>query len=261
MRMKRVIIIIGLIFLATFSIYGQTDGGNGTVVLGRELMPKDTSAQYRFKNHLIAPKGEWQCGLSVMYADLSSTNGDYMMLLQGLDAGVSMLRLAPEGLYTFKDNHAVGIKLQYTNLSGHVDAATADLLGNFSLSVEGIQALSRVVGVSVFQRTYMGLDSKGRVGIFWDYILGSSRTMTQFTVGEPSDNYSLNNKIYLAFAPGIIYFPMNNISVQANIHLAELSYGNVRAYKNEELTGSRHAWKAAASLNLLGISFGLTVHL
>lgn len=246
--------------LVALSASGQTGSGE-VVVLGKEMMPEDTTRQTRFKNYLIAPKGEWQCGLSVMYADVSSANSDFMLVLQGIDAGASMLRLAPEGSYTFRDNHSVGAKFQYTNINGYIDAATADLLGNFTLSVEGLQAVSRTMGANVFQRTYMGLDEKGRVGLFWDYILGLSRTKTSFYAGEPSDSFSLNNKIYLAFAPGIIYFPMNNISVQANIHLAELSYGNMKAYDDGMLTGSRHAWKAAASINLLGISFGLTVHL
>ena len=38
----------------------------------------DTTVQHRFKSHLIAPKGGWQCGLSVMYMDFSSDDTDYM---------------------------------------------------------------------------------------------------------------------------------------------------------------------------------------
>ena len=258
--MRRIVNIVGIFLLATMSAFGQADGSE-KIVLGKEMMPKDTTKTQRFKNYLIAPKGEWQCGLSVMYADFSTVESDFMLLLQGVDAGASMLKIAPEGAYTFRDNHALGAKFQYTNITGVVDAATADLLGNFSLSVEDINASSRVMGASIFQRTYMGLDDKGRVGLFWDYILGASRSRTQVMVGEPSDSYSLKNKIYLAFAPGIVYFPMNNVSVQVNIHLAELSYNNVLAYSDGVLTGSRQAWKAAASLNLLGLGFGLTVHL
>ena len=80
------------------------------------------------------------------------------MLLQGVDANASMLRLAPQAAYTFKNNHAVGVKFQYTNFSGMVDTATADLLGNFSMTLEDINASSRAWGASIFQRTYWGLD-------------------------------------------------------------------------------------------------------
>lgn len=243
------------------ALFAQSEGESGTIVLGKEIMPKDTTRQYRFTNHLIVPKGSWQCGISVMYADFSSDNTEYMLMLQGLNADASMLRLAPEAAYAYSDNHAVGAKFQYTNLNGMMDSATADLLGNFSMTLENISAVSRSMSASVFHRTYVGLDNHGRVGIFWDYILGVSRTRTQFAVTEPSDAYSLTKKIHLAFAPGIVYFPMNNVSVQVGISLADLSYSNVAAYQDGQLVGERHAWKALASLNLLGLNFGLTVHL
>ena len=246
---------------ACVTAFAQEDKVRETIVLGGEIAPKDTSKVRRFKNHLIAPKGEWQCGLSVMYADFSSNNSDYMLLLQGVGANASMLRLAPQGAYTFADNHAVGARFQYTKINGMVDSATADLLGNLSLEIGGLNAVTRSVGGSVFQRTYVGLDNYGRVGIFWDYVFGYTRSKTQFYTGDASDAYSLNNKLSLNFAPGIVYFPMNNVSIQVCISMAGLSYTNVRAYDNGQVEGVRHAWKARASLSVLDLAFGLTVHL
>ena len=248
------------LLMAAAPLFAQTTKAD-IVVLGGEIAPKDSTKQKRLKNHLIAPKGEWQCGLAVMYADFLSDNLDYMLAVQGLGAEASVLRLSPEAAYTFKDNHAVGAKFAYTNLSGRVDAATADLLGNFSMSVEEINADTRIIGGCVFQRTYVGLDNFGRVGIFWDYILGFNRSKSQFYTGTSSSAYSLNKKAYLSFAPGIVYFPMNNVSISAGISMAELSYSNVTAYEGGEAVGTRNALKAKLSLNILDISFGLTVHL
>lgn len=260
MRTTRIFLAAIVLSFTALAAYAQ-DGGKGTIVLGGEIMPKDTAVDRRFKNHLIAPKGEWQCGISVMYADFSSRDTDYMLLLNGIGADASMLRLAPEAAYTFADNHAVGVKFQYTNVNGMVDSATADLLGNFAMSIENVHANTMSMGASVFQRSYIGLDNNGRVGIIMDYILGVSRSKSQFYTGEASDAYSLTKKIHLGFAPGIVYFPMNNVSIQATISLADLSYSNVSAFDGGEVVGKRHAWKALASLNLLGLSFGLTVHL
>lgn len=248
-------------FMATVSSFGQTERvEDNTVVLGRELMPKDTTKTNRFKNHLIAPKGEWQCGISVMYADFASDNSEYMMLLQGINASASMLRLAPQAAYTFADNHAVGVRFQYTNFSGMLDAATADLLGNFSMTLEDMNAKSRALSASVFQRTYWGLDKKGRVGLFWDYILGYTRKNSDFNTGDASSSYTVTNKVHLGFAPGLVYFPMNNVSVQASLCFADLSYNYVKAYQDGLVAGTRHAWKAQASLNILDVNFGLTIH-
>ncbi len=250
------------LLMAAVPVFGQTkDSESEAIVLGGEIKQKKGDSENRLKNRLIAPKGGWQCGLSVMYADFLSDNSDYMLLIQGLGAQASMLRLAPEAAYTFKDNHAIGARFSYTNLSGRIDAATADLLGNFSMSVENLNADTRTTGGCVFQRTYVGLDNNGRVGIFWDYVLGVSRSKSQFYAGTDSSSYSLKKKAYLSFAPGIVYFPMNNVSVQASISMAELSYNNVKAYQGGEVVGHRNAIKAKAGLNLLDISFGLTVHL
>jgi hypothetical protein len=104
MRTIKAILMNCLLMAAVLPSYGQND------VLGSEIMPKDTTKQHRFTNRLIAPKGGWQCGLSVMYADFNSADSDYMLMLQGLNARASMLKISPEAAYTFKPNHAVGVK-------------------------------------------------------------------------------------------------------------------------------------------------------
>ena len=172
-----------------------------------------------------------------------------------------MLRLAPEAAYTFKDNHAIGAKFQYTNVNGRIDSATADLLGNFSTTLEDVNASTRSTGGCIFQRTYVGLDQHGRVGIFWDYVLGFTRSRSQFYMGSESSAFTLKKKAYLSFAPGIVYFPMNNVSVQASISMAELSYSDLKAFEGGSVVGSRNQLKAKAALNILDISFGLTIHL
>ena len=254
--------MVCLILMAAIPAAGQTPGRKGEkIVLGSDIVPRDSTKQKRLTNRLIAPKGGWQCGLSVMYADFNSANSDYMLLLQGLNARASMLKIAPEAAYTFRNNHAVGVKFNYMKAGGMVDAATADLLGNLSLSVNDVNASSNSMGGSVFQRTYIGIDRQGRFGIFWDYILGYTRSKTQFAAGEAGATHTVKEKVNIAFAPGVVYFPMNNVSVQANISIADLSYASTKAYQGSDEVGMHKGWKAQAGLNLLNLSFGLTIHL
>lgn len=261
MIMKNIISLLCFIALTAIPLSARSDKEAGDrIVLGEEIAPKDSTRTRRLRYHLIAPKGEWQCGLSVMYADFSSENSDYMMLLQGVGASASILRLAPEGAYTYADNHAVGARFQYTNVNGMVDSATADLLGNFSMTLEDLDAASTSMSGLLFHRTYVGLDGQGRVGVFWDYVFGYTRNRTQFSAGEGSDSFSIKHKLHLDFSPGIVYFPMNNVSIQACISLADISYSRVNGYEAGELVGRRQAWKAQASLNVLNLAFGLTVH-
>ena len=254
------ILMLGLMLAASLPASGQAEVKEEKVVLGSEIVPKDTASLGRFTNRLIVPKGGWQCGVTVMYVDFNSADSDYMLLLQGLDGSASLLRIAPEASFAFRDNHSVGVRAAYTKVGGMLDSATADLLGNMSLSVNDINATSNSIGASVFQRTYVGIDRQGRFGIFWDYILGAARTKSQFAVaGAPSN--SVKEKFYLAFAPGIIYFPMNNISIQANISIADFSYSSTTAYQDGSPVGTHRGWKAQAGLNLLNLNFGLTIHL
>lgn len=250
-----------ILVMSAVPALGQTDSGEETIVLGAEITPKDPAKQKRFTNRLIAPKGEWQCGMSVMYADFNSANSDYMLMLQGLNLRASMLKITPEAAYTFKNNHAVGVKFNYLKFGGMLDSATADLLGNMSLSVSDINAATNSMGGSVFQRTYIGIDKQGRFGIFWDYILGYTRAKTQFASGEASNSHTVKEKVYLAFSPGVIYFPMNNVSIHANISIADVSYATTKAYQNGNEVGMHKGWKAQAGLNLLNLSFGLAIHL
>jgi hypothetical protein len=103
----------------------------------------------------------------------------------------------------------------------------------------------------------VGIDKQGRFGIFWDYVLGYTRSRTQLT----SPSYSVKDKFSLSFAPGVIYFPMNNISIHASISIADLSYASTTVYENSEVVGTHQGWRAQAGLNLMNLNFGLTLHL
>lgn len=253
-----------LCLFAAFSLYAAAqvgDSGSRTVKLGTELLPKDTTKVQRLKNYLIAPKGEWQCGISVMYASFSSDNSEYMLLAQNMSADASVLRLAPEAAYTFAKNHAIGARFQYMTVRGGIDNVTADLLGNFSMDFKDVHARSTSMGGYIFERSYVGLDNRGRVGLYLDYVLGYTRTKSRFGFGSASDDYSVKKKIHLGISPGLVYFPMNNISVQASIGLADVGYTAIKAYHDGDVSGSRRFWKAQANLNVLALNFGLTIHL
>ena len=113
---------------------------------------------------------------------------------------------------------------------------------------------------AVFERTYVGLDSHGRFGIFWDYLLGYTWNKTQFYADAQSSSYSLSKKVHLGFSPGVVYFPMNNLSVQFSVCIADFSYNIVSVYNKGVCVGNRQVWKAQASLNMLDLNFGIAIH-
>lgn len=232
------------------------------IILGTK-MARDTTVFSRrsLTTNLIIPKSDWQIGMSVAYMNLSSDDSDFILMLNNATAGASIFRLSAHASYSYKNNRTVGLRFQYTNGSCAVDASTIDLLGNFSLDVKDVRGKVLSYASYVYNRYYMGLDDRGRVGLFIDIALGYTRSRSVFTMSGPSDSYTITHKIGANLSPGIVYFPMNNISVFAYLSFADISYNNSKGYTGGTLTGERNYFKAQAKVNALALNFGLTVHL
>lgn len=231
------------------------------IVMGKEIVRDSVKASRNLKTYEIAPKGEWQVGLQGMYLNLSSDNSEYMLLLSGIDAKASMFRVTPLVSYTYMTNQSVGLKLQYTQIDGMVDAATLDLLNDgLSFGVNNVNAHMRTFSAAVYHRSYIGLDNRGRVGLIYDFTLGYSRGRSVMGIGDPGDSYSLNNQFKLTFSPGFVFFAMDNVSAHVTLSVADLSYNNVRAYSGGSLSGTRDFWRAQLKLNALDLNFGLAFH-
>ena len=231
-----------------------------TLVLGKRIARDTTNVSHRsLRTHLIVPRHDWQIGMAASYVNLSADNSEFLLLLNNSNAYLSLAKISLNGAFAYSDNHAVGIRLQYTNGNCAVDAATLDLLGNFSYDIKDIKAKTFSYSGTVFNRSYVGLDSRGRVGVFLDTGIGYTKSRSDINMS--AGTYTVNNKVSLSLSPGIVYFPMNTISVFAFISLADISYNNSKGYSNWSFTGERNFFRAQARLDLLSVSFGLSVHL
>lgn len=265
MKKSRILIAsLGLILAVTTAGAQGRDakGVRQTVVLGAPVHNDTTKHSNRsLKSYVIAPKGEWQFGATIAYMDVSANDSEFLLLLNDTKSGASVLRLAPNVSYTYMDNQSIGLRFQYTSANAVVDAATLDLLGNFSTGIGDVHARTHSYGGHVYNRSYLGLDNRGRIGLFMDASLGYTRSKTISYMGDPSDTYVVNDKISLNFCPGVIYFPMNNVSVYVALSLADLSYNHSVGYNAGEVSGTRNFFRAQTKLNLLALNFGLSIHL
>lgn len=274
--MKRKMMILALVLSAIASTYATaadyprtTAKSDSTasaksrkrpLVLGKRIARDTTGISKRsLRTHLIIPKHDWQIGMAASYVNLSADNSEFLLLLNNSNAYLSLAKISINAAYAYSDNHAVGVRLQYTNGNCSVDAATLDLLGNFSYNLKDIKAKTLSYSSAVFNRSYVGLDSRGRVGVFLDTGLGYTRSRSD--INSASETYTVNNKIALTLNPGVVYFPMNTISVFAFISLADISWNNSRGYSGGEFVGQRNFFRAQARIDLFSISFGLSVHL
>ncbi|MGM9735560.1 MAG: hypothetical protein ACI3ZL_04040 [Candidatus Cryptobacteroides sp.] len=227
------------------------------------MMDGDTTRFSRrsLRSRLLIPKYEWQVGLSVAYMNLSADDGEIFLLVEDTDTGASIVRFSVHGSYSYMDNQTLGLRFQYTNGNCTVDSATLDLLGNLSLDLSDVRASTMSYAGFIYNRSYVGLDNRGRVGLFIDAALGYTHARSNILIGEPTDTYTLKNKVSAVMSPGIIFFPMNNISVFVSLSLAELSYNNSKCFSGGAVIGHRDFFRAQAKINILALNFGLTVHL
>lgn len=251
-----------LVDASTLSPVKRGRNNRKPVKLGLRLRRDTTDFTRRsLRTHLIIPKGEWQIGMTAAYMNMSSDNSEFLLVLDDTYASASVVRLTLHGSFAYMPNQALGLRFQYTNAGASVDASTLDLLGNFSFSVNDVKANTQSWGAAVYNRSYLGLDERGRVGLFLDAALGYTKSRSSFQMGNPSSNYTTNDKISIALSPGLVYFPMNNISLFLSLSLAEASYNYSKAVKDGVVTGARQYFKAQAQVNLLSLNFGLAVHL
>ncbi len=209
------------------------------------------------------PKGDFSAGVQFFYVDLNSSDSEYLLLLQHLDANGTMMSLAPYLDYTYRDNRTVGLRAKYSNAKGGISNADFSMLSDdLSLSMSDIRASSRTVQAEVFHRSYAALDRHSRIGVFTDLSLAYSYTRTSFSYNEETlDTYSGASKIRLSVHPGLMIFMTNNISTHVSIGIGGATYNHVDYYKNGVVTGTRDYSKVHFMLDILDISFGLSFHI
>lgn len=238
-----------------------------TIKLGGEMVHKRDSLKKSDKRglsqHLIIPKGEWQLGAQISHVSMSSDNSEYMLLLNNINANGSITKVAPFVAYSYRNNRSIGLRFQYTSASGNVQDGDLDLLSDdLNFHIEDIHADMSSVQTAIYHRSYIGLDNKGRIGLFSDIMLGYTSSKTRFIYNEQTkDAYTKTDQVKLSLHPGIVVFAMNNISTHVSMGIGGVSYNHTKYIKGGEVIGTRDYSKANFKLDVLDISIGLSIHL
>ena len=114
----------------------------------------------------------------------------------------------------------------------------------------------------MFHRSYVGLDAKGRFGLFSQSELIYTTGKYRFDVDSEMDNtYTKTNTLRLALRPGLAVFMMNNVSVHASIGVGGVSYNHYKYFEDGVQVGKRSAGKANFKINITDINIGVAIHL
>ena len=228
-------------------------------------MEADSLGDYsrRLEQRLFIEKGEVALGASFSYLDLSSSDSQFFMLLQDFNAYGKTFSVTPIISYAIADNKAVGLQIKYSNSDAVVSGADLSLLSDdLSLSLSDLPAHNNSIEAAFFYRSCMGLDDKGRFGLFTDLELAYSHGNSLFSyAGNGLDSYTVSDKIKLSIHPGLEVFVMNNVSVHFSIGIGGASYTSTRCVKAGEVVGRRDASNARFYLDITDIALGITFHI
>lgn len=228
-------------------------------------MEADSLGDYsrHLEQRLFIGKGEVALGASFSYLDLSSSDSQFFMLLQDFNAYGKTFSVTPMVSYAIADNKAVGVQIKYSNADAVVSGADLSLLSDdLSLSLSDLQAHNNSIETAFFYRSCIGLDDKGRFGLFTDLELAYSHGKSLFSyAGNSLDSYTISDKVNFSIHPGLEVFVMNNVSVQVSIGIGGASYTSTRCIKAGEVVGRRDASTARFYLDITDIALGITFHI
>lgn len=215
----------------------------------------------------FAYKGEVMMGLTASYGTLSSDDTDILVILDNINASGSITTIKPYIGYFYRDNHCLGVRFGYRRLSGTLDNIDVDLGASNDLDIDipYLDTSSDNYSFGIFHRSYAGLDSKGRFGLFAEFELSMSIGSSEFA-HERGDVikrvYSDNMQVKLSFNPGAAVYIFPNVCATISFGLGGIQYTKVKqkdAQGNE--IGTRDASKMKFKLNIAAINIGMTVHL
>lgn len=227
---------------------------------GTALSARDKASQERFERRTVLYRGEKVAGISIMSANVNSSNSEALLVVEGLDVTGKLFRVAPDFEYAYRDNAGIGLRVSYTRAG--LDIPSVDLSvfsSDLSFSLEDASGTLNSFKATAFHRNYVGLSKKGSVGLFLEEGLSYVHATTDIGSGETGTR-DVRQSVMLSLSPGVILYILPFVSIDASIGIADLSFVSSSASKGGQKDGSRWQFKAGFKLNVLNLNFGIHYH-
>lgn len=243
---------------------------NEVVVIGNDTVPVVIKQRNlgRFDrglfNYLYVPKGVWQVGLSVSYAQLSSHDFELLDLLTDFDFTGHTFSIKPYISYFVKPNISVGMRLGYTNSFANLGALNLDIDEDLGFSINDVGYSAEAYTAAITSRQYVGLGRAGRFAIFNEVELAFSSGNSTFT--RPSGDVSKTThstymKAAVNFSPGVCIMMMKNVSFNLSFGVFGFNIKSEKQAVDGVPLGSRLTSGANFRFNIFNINFGLGIHI
>lgn len=212
-------------------------------------------------------KGESMIGLTASYGTLASEDSDLALIIDNINLNGTIFTIKPYYAYTYRDNHAIGVRLGYNYSDGKIDSAGLNLgeSNDINMTISNMAYNNSSYSAAIFHRSYMSLDKKGHFGLFAEWELSGTMGRSEFGYeadGKNNVGISDSYHIALSFAPGLAIYIFPNVCASVSVGLGGLQYKHIRQMDAEfNYTGKRDFSKLQFGLNLAQINLGVNIHL
>lgn len=230
------------------------------------IIPQDNYGRFNrgLYNYLFIPKGEWSFGLTASYGEFSSKDIQILSMIKDLDLGIKAYSLKPNISYAIRNNQTIGLKFNYTRMTGNLGSMSVDFSDDINFNIGNISYYSQSYSAGIFYRNYVGLGRQKRFGVFNEVDLsfgsGSSRFKRIYN-DKMRDTRTNSTSASLNFSPGVCVFIMDNVSCNVSFGVFGLHMTKETQLTDGVEEGSRFTSGANFKFNIFNINFGMAVHI
>lgn len=233
----------------------------------REFLPRFHRIDREIDRGRFVYRGEVILGMTASYGTLSSEDTDFLTIIDNINLSGTVTSVQPFFGYHYRDNRCVGIRLGYHYLKGDLGNVDLDLgeQNDISLNISEMALKSVSYSFALFHRSYVGIDPRGRLGLFSE-VEASVTSGTSDFINNSGETHKATCsdvlRLKLAFNPGMAIYIFPNVCATVSVGLGGMQYNSIRQHDAEgNRTGSRRASKMRFRLNIADINFGLVIHL
>lgn len=274
--MKKIFLIIFCVVVTCSNELNATQFSSGEVmsvdtIKGMEtksrFMPTGKRYDRKVDNIKFAFKGEFLLGTTVSYGNISTDDSEVLLVVDGITANATYTTVKPFVGYFYKDNRCIGLRYGYNYIDAALESGEIDLGSDndIQFDIPYIGTSSKGHSVGVFHRSYIGLDKKGKIGLFAEVeLLGTTTNST--TAYESSGDYSIVKnetlKLELGFNPGAAVYILPNVCATLSFGFGGVNLKSIKQYdENDAFIGERTSSKMSFKFDVTAINIGVSIHL
>ncbi len=231
------------------------------------FLPMSKRYDREVENIKFAYKGEFIMGTTVSYGNISSDDSDILLVVDEISASATYATVKPFVGYFYKDNRCIGVRYGYSYTDGTIESAEIDLgsENDIQFDVPYLHTASRGNSYGIFHRSYVGLDRKGRVGLFAEVELKGTTSKSRTGAESNGEYTSIKNEnliMDLGFNPGAAVYILPNVCATLSFGFGGVNFKSIKQYNDQdELIGERTSSKMSFKFNVTAINIGVSIHM